>query len=501
MNLPNSVHNRLSYAGAVIAGLALIVFGFLFFLHSVTDTARAPYASLLIFVLVPAVLVFGLALIPLGMLRERRHVRRTGEQSIPRLPVLDMNDPRQRNMVVIVAIGSVFLLFLTVFGSFQAYEATESVAFCGATCHTVMAPEYVTYQSSPHARVKCVECHVGPGAEWYVKSKMSGLYQVYAVLFDKYPRPITGPISSLRPAQETCEQCHWPDHFFQAQQRRIDHFLPDEQNTRWEIDLLIKTGGGKPGALETGGIHWHMNINNRVEYIATDAQRQQIPWVRMTDRTTGRVTEFMSTENPLSKEDIAHAALRKMDCMDCHNRPSHTFRSPAESINRALAAGKIDSTLPFIKKTAVEALTAEYASSDAASQGIANAVSRFYEKNYPALVASRHDTIIDAIGEVQAIYARSFFPLMKARWDEYPNNIGHFMFAGCGRCHDGKHQTSDGKLISNDCHTCHTITAQGKPDAMTFAGDRNGLAFEHPEEIGTLWQEMPCSSCHKGAIP
>jgi len=255
MNLPNSVHNRLSYAGAVIAGLALIVFGFLFFLHSVTDTARAPYASLLIFVLVPAVLVFGLALIPLGMLRERRHVRRTGEQSIPRLPVLDMNDPRQRNMVVIVAIGSVFLLFLTVFGSFQAYEATESVAFCGATCHTVMAPEYVTYQSSPHARVKCVECHVGPGAEWYVKSKMSGLYQVYAVLFDKYPRPITGPISSLRPAQETCEQCHWPDHFFQAQQRRIDHFLPDEQNTRWEIDLLIKTGGGKPGALETGGVH------------------------------------------------------------------------------------------------------------------------------------------------------------------------------------------------------------------------------------------------------
>lgn len=501
VKLPEVVHNRISYVGTAIAGLALIVFVFLLILHTLTNAARAPYASLVIFIFVPAILLLGVSLIPIGMLVERRHVRLTGLHSVPRFPVLDFNDARQRNLTALFVVGAIFLLFLSVFGGFQAYEATESVTFCGALCHTVMQPEYATYQNSPHARVKCVDCHVGPGAEWYVKSKMSGLYQVYAVTFDKYPRPITGPITSLRPAQQTCEQCHWPEHFFEAQERRLIHFLPDEQNTRWEIDLLIKTGGGKPGLLRTGGIHWHMNIQNRVEYIATDKDRLQIPWVRMTDTGTGTVREYMSTADPLSKEDMAKATIHNMDCMDCHNRPSHIFRAPSDSVNAALAAGKIDSTLPFIKKTGVELLAADYPSNEAALSGIANGVNTFYEQNYADVSAKQRAAVTTAIAELQAIYQRNFFPMMKARWDAYPNNIGHFMFSGCFRCHDGQHQSADGKVIGKECTLCHTISAQGKADAMAYAQDRNGLTFEHPEDIGNMWEQMACDQCHKGTVP
>jgi len=499
--LPRLVHNRLSYLGAGIAGLALILFVFLFVLHSFTGAAQAPYAGLIIFVFVPAILIFGLGLIPIGMLVEWRQLRRTGVRSIPRFPIVDLNDASQRNAVAIFAVGSIVFLFLSVFGSFQAYEATESVSFCGTLCHAVMAPEFTAYENSPHARVRCVDCHVGPGADWYVKSKLSGSYQVYAVLFDKYPRPIPVPISNLRPAQQTCEQCHWPKQFFGGQQKKMVHFLPDENNTRWEINMLIKTGGGSPATGLAEGIHWHMNIANHVEYIATDAQRQDIPWVRITDVKTGKSTEYMSTENPLSKAQIRAAAMRTMDCMDCHNRPTHIFRSPSYSLNLALETGAIDAALPFIKKEGVEMLAADYASTQQASQAIDAGLRKFYQDKYPEVMTRRPEAVSQAVDQLQRIYRQSFFPYMKVRWDVYADNIGHLMSAGCYRCHDGEHKSADGKVITKECTACHTIMAQGSPPNVAFATGPDGLGFQHPEDIGGAWQQMKCDECHTGENP
>lgn len=499
--LPRLVHNSVSYLGAAIAALALILFVFLFVLHSFTGAAQAPYAGLLIFIFVPAILILGLLLIPLGMLIERRHQRRTGVRSIPRFPILDLNDGGQRNAVVIFTVGSLFLLFLSVFGSFQAYEATESVSFCGTLCHTVMAPEFTAYENSPHARVRCVDCHVGPGADWYVKSKLSGSYQVYAVLFDKYPRPIPAPISSLRPAQQTCEQCHWPKQFFGGQQKKMVHFLPDENNTRWEINLLIKTGGGSPATGLAEGIHWHMNIANRVEYIATDTQRQNIPWVRITSAETGQSTVYVSTQNPLPKAQIARAAMRTMDCMDCHNRPTHIFRSPGYSLNLALETGTIDAGLPFVKQKGVELLASDYDSSRQALQAIDAGLRKFYQDKYPEVATHRADAVSRAVQELQRIYRQNYFPYMKVRWDVYADNIGHLTSAGCYRCHDGEHKSADGKVIPKTCTTCHTIMAQGSPPNVAFATGPDGLAFRHPEDIGGAWQEMQCDACHSGQAP
>ena len=455
----------------------------------------------MIFVVVPAVLLFGLFLVPIGMLTEYRHVRRTGRASLPSFPVIDLNDSRQRNATAIFAVGSLILLFLTVFGSFEAYEATESVTFCGALCHGPMQPEYTTYRNSAHARVRCVDCHVGPGADWFVKSKLSGLYQVYAVLFDKFPRPIPVPIENLRPAQETCEQCHWPEHFFYAQERRLVHYLADADNTRWEIHLLIKTGGGDPALLQSGGIHWHMNIANRVEYVATDPQRQVIPWVRMTDARTGAVTVYQATDAPLTDEQLARAMIRRMDCMDCHNRPTHTFRSPRYAVNLAMAVGRIDPTLPSIEQAGVEALAADYPSTPVALSGIDEHVRKYYDDNHAEVARARSDAITRAVAELQGIYRQNFFPDMRSRWDVYPDNIGHLIFPGCFRCHDDRHRSADGRTLEKRCTSCHAITAQGRASALTFATDKQGLTFEHPAEIGDLWKEMACNECHKGAIP
>jgi hypothetical protein len=497
MTLPRTVNNWVSYVGAVIAALALLVFIFLFVLHTLTGPSRTPYAGLVIFILVPAVLILGLILIPIGMFFEWRRYRRTATRTFSRFPVLDFNDSRVRAGTLVFAGGSVFLLFLSAFGSYQAYEYTDSVTFCGMLCHRVMAPEYTTYLQSPHARVRCVDCHVGPGASWYVRSKLSGAYQVYAVLFNKYPRPIPTPIANLRPAQETCEQCHWPEQFYGGQQKREIHFLPDEKNTRWEINLLIKTGGGSPALGRTEGIHWHMNIGNRVEYMATDETRQKIPWVRITNLRTGVSTVYTSTEDPVPAE----AKIRTMDCMDCHDRPSHIFQSPSFLMNLALAVGSIDASLPFIKSKGVELLAATYESTDTALQAIDRGLREYYSEKYPDVTKTRADSITRAISVLQGFYRTYFFPYMKVRWDTHANNIGHLNSLGCYRCHDKNHKSKDGKVITENCDSCHAIMAQGEPGKMSYSTNPDGLPFQHPEDIGGMWKEMNCSDCHTGQAP
>jgi len=381
--------------------------------------------------------------------------------------------------------------------SYGAYHYSESVKFCGTTCHTVMQPEYVTYQNSPHARVACTACHVGPGADWYVKSKLSGVYQIYAVARDIYPRPIDTPIESLRPAQQTCEQCHWPEKIYGAQQRLLHHYKYDDENTHWPIDLLIKTGGGDPVSGQAG-IHWHMNIGVEVRYVARDAKRQDIPWIEVRDRRTGRVTVYEDTEKPLGKAALAAATPRRMDCMDCHNRPSHIYLSPDRAIDDALLRGEVDATLPAIKAVAVEALAQEYPSVAEAQRQIANRITDHYRKEQPDVIAQRTPAVEAAIAAVQRAYDRNVFPAMKARWSAYPNNLGHFISPGCMRCHDGKHTSAQGVVVTRDCNACHLILAQG-PERDDLVA--TGLPFEHPEDIGGAELEMGCHECHAGTQP
>ena len=478
---PSLLRNWMSLTGLVVAIGALFSFLLLFTLDALA-TFPNPYLGILTYCVVPGFLISGIFLTALGMWRERRK-RLRNQLSVPRIQI-DLSRPRDRRILAIFVTGSLLFILLSAVGSYNAFHVTESVQFCGETCHKVMKPELTTHDHGPHARVACVECHVGPGASWFVKSKITGSYQLYSVAFNKYPRPITTPIKNLRPARETCEQCHWPQSFNGNLDRTFTYYQGDASNSPYAIRLLIKIGGVDPTTGPLGGIHWHILAGNKVEYIATDVARQKIPWVRMTD-SQGVVTIF-KTRN--FTNDISKYEVRTMDCMDCHNRPSHRYMSPDAAVNQALAQGKIDPALPWIKTNAVYALTRKYNTDDEARDGIATLLAARYPDDARAHAA---------ISAIQAIYTNNFFPEMNANWSVYPDNVGHMIWPGCYRCHDGDHKADGGKRVikANDCNACHTILAQGT-GAELLQLTPGGQQFKHPG--GDLDGNNSCTDCHNG---
>ena len=493
---PSLARNLLSLIGLTVAAIAVVNIAFLILIDVNAEHVN-PYVGVLAYIVAPGVLIVGLVLFFAGMLLERRRRRRSAPDAIRPYPEIDLNDNATRRILIFSSVGFVLFMMVSVFGSYKAYHYTDSDEFCGTMCHQIMHPEYTAYKASPHARVGCVNCHIGSGATWYVKSKLSGAYQVYATLAKKYPQPIPTPVQNLRPAQETCEQCHWPEKFWGAQLKVFNHFGFDETNTPRETRLLIKTGGGSPASGATTGIHWHMNIANEVTYVATDPQRQQISWVRLRDRRTGKSTEFfLQGDNKPTPQQIAAAPKRVMDCVDCHNRPTHIYQPPDRAVDQALLAGRIDRTLPFIKQQAVNALTKDYESTAQALQTIRNEVVSYYEASHPEIHKTRKADIDRSIAAMQGIFQTVRFPEMKVDWRTHPNNIGHFYSPGCFRCHDDQHVSADGKVISKDCEICHSML--GQKEAGTVMVDAPKADFQHPVDLGDM-RAVNCADCHTGS--
>ena len=489
------MRNPISLIGAALALVALISVVFLFLLDMMSEHST-PYLGILAYMVSPGFLIVGLFLILAGMLYDRRHRLKHAGPDASRYMRIDFGDPGQRGAVAFFLTFLVVFVMMSAVGSYRAYEFTDSVQFCGQLCHSVMNPEFTAYRLSPHARVACVDCHVGAGATWYVRSKLSGARQVYATTFKTFPRPIPTPVHNLRPAQETCEQCHWPRKFYGAQLKVFTHYASDEKNTVRQIRILIKTGGGDPSTGAPSGIHWHMNIDNEITYVATDDKRQAIPYVHVKD-LQGRVTEYFAKDSNLSKEQIASAVKRRMDCVDCHNRPTHIYVPPDQAVDQSLTAHRLDSSLPFVKQTAVSALTNTYKTTDEAMEGIATEVHKFYSSKYPDLEKTKEIEIRNTIAELQRIYRSTTFPEMKLDWKTHVNNIGHFYFLGCFRCHDGQHVSPDGKVITKDCNTCHTVLSQREGDTPVVASE--GMPFQHPVDLGDL-TAVNCSDCHTGGV-
>jgi nitrate/TMAO reductase-like tetraheme cytochrome c subunit len=490
--LPSLFRNYISFTGAAIifASLASIV---LLFLIELTGNTNNPYLGIFTWIVLPGFLIFGIVIALVGMLRERRRRRRLSHEEILAFPTLDLNDPhRRRVFLAFIGVGFVFV-FMSAFGSYQAYEYTESVEFCGRTCHSVMKPEFTSFQVAPHASLRCVDCHVGAGPEWYVRSKLTGVRQLYGVLFNKYSRPISTPVHNMRAAKDTCGKCHWSQKFFGTQMKEFNRYAYDEQNTFTQTRMLIKTGGGSPATDAVSGIHWHMNLANEVTYISSDNQRQVIPWVRLKDKS-GNVTEYIAAGAQVTPEVIEKSPKRVMDCIDCHNRPTHIYLTPDQAMNDAFAAGKLDVTLPYLKRETVTVLSKTYSTNDEALNAISTGLNEFYRVNYPGVFSGKSESLNRAIIETRRIYQTYFFPEMKTDWQAHPDNIGHFYSQGCFRCHDGKHVSNTGKVIRNDCNICHTALDQTRGGTNVPAVDG---AFKHPVDLGLL-SNRNCDACHKG---
>ena len=443
---PSAVRNPISLIGAAITTSMAIVFLVLLALE-LGGQLQNPYIGLLLFVAVPAVFVLGLLLIPIGAWRHRRRIA-AGETAAG-WPVIDLRLPRTRSVIFAVTLLTIVNILIVSLAAFGTVHHMETAEFCGTTCHTTMKPEWMAYQVSPHAKVACVSCHVGPGTKALVDSKIAGTRQLWQLVTNNVPTPVAAPVHSMRPARDTCQSCHWNEKQHGDKLKVIREYADDDKSSETVTTLQLHVGGGGAALGAGSGIHWHMNIDNQIEFISTDAQRQVIPWVKFTDRA-GKVKEF--AVDGATPEQLQHGERRLMDCIDCHNRPAHAFEpSPERAIDTAIAGGALPRSLPFARREAIAALKDEYGSDEDAARGIDARLRKAFAA-HPADPA-----LAQLITGVQDVYGRNVFPAMKVKWGTYPNNIGHVFFNGCFRCHDDNHKSPDGSVIKQDCETCHAM--------------------------------------------
>jgi hypothetical protein len=410
-----------------------------------------PYTGILVFLIVPALFLLGLLLIPIGLRLERRR-ERTGVTA-PAWPRIDLNDPAQRHALLIVAALTLANVVILSVASYGAVEYSESQQFCGQACHAVMEPESTAHQSGPHARVHCVACHVGPGPGGFIAAKLNGTRQLWLASTGTFSRPIPTPLESMPDVRMSCEQCHWPDRFVGDKVKVLYEHANDEANTETKTTVRLHVGGPVSGSGSGSGIHWHMNRANEIEYVALDEKREQIPYVRVAT-PDGRVREYFA--EGVTAAEVAGKPRRRMNCLDCHNRPAHRFESsPERAVDAAIGEGRISAKIPFIRRDAVRALMAPYASHEVGVTEIERTLRDAANARLPH--AFEEADLRQAIGVTQAIYRSNVFPSMKVGWGTYPNQIGHTVSTGCFRCHDENHKTTTGAAISQDCELCHSF--------------------------------------------
>lgn len=467
---PAAMVNPVSLLGAVMAIFSLVIVLVLLVLGA-TGAIASPYTGILTFLVGPAILTLGLLLIPIGVLRERRRLARLGLVA-KAFPILDLNDSRQRRGLAIFAGVTAGILSLMAVTTYGAAEFMETKEFCGDVCHRVMEPEGAAYEASSHARVSCVSCHIGPGAPWLVKSKISGIRQVFSYSLGLYSRPIEVPIQDLRPSRDTCEQCHRPERFYGDLQRNIVHYAQDEQNTPKVQPMIFRVGGSARGE----GIHWHTTA--KVYYLPLNESRSEIGWVRV-EKPDGTVDEFAL---PDRQAEVTPQRIEReerfMDCIDCHNRTAHHFAPVQEEVDRAMLEGRINSKIPFIKQQVMQAV-GEIGQSISEEEyrealGRIDSIDAFYRIQQPQVYAEHQAEIGQAVAEAKRIYQRTVFPHMRVTPSTYPDWVGH---DGCMRCHGklvGIQGEAKGRTIGADCQTCHYLTQPAPPAPAPVASAAQG---------------------------
>ncbi|NVO02156.1 MAG: NapC/NirT family cytochrome c [Bacteroidetes bacterium] len=491
MKLPSSYRNPISFLGMIVSTIALITFIILFIVMSISGVGGA-YLGLYTFIIVPSFLIMGFVLILGGSYLRRRRLRK--DPSFKPFTTINFNDKSHRKTVFKFSVVTLIFILMTIFGSTEAIHYSESVEFCGTVCHS-MDPEFTAYQHSSHANVPCVECHVGAGSAYFIKAKLSGIKMLWKTFTGECERPIYTPIRNLRPAAETCEKCHWPQKFFPNSLHHEKYFLSDSLNSEWNIVLNMKVGSNHQASGMLEGIHWHINPDVTMEYKSNE-KRDTIYWVKYTNKKTGKVSTYKDESAKISDSKLNEIETRKMDCMDCHNRPAHEFRSPTYFVDLYLASSKASTEIPWLKRAAMEALTTVYSTNEGANSEITSKMGNFYKKQYPDIYTKYSKEINSAITDVKTYYSQNAFPEMNVTFASYPRHIGHFETNGCFRCHNDKHKTTEGKVISKDCNLCHNILAQGKKDNMNYYPINKPGEFIHPVEIGKAWKDANCMDCH-----
>ena len=443
----------LAIAGAVLTTASAAVFVALLIAEQLGLFAN-PYAGLVVFIAIPAVFVVGLLLIPLGMWLESRRLARH-PATTAEWPVLDFRLPHVRRVsLVIVALTAVNMVILLVAG-YGSLHWMDSPQFCGQVCHEPMQPQHTAWQAGPHARIACANCHIGEGARGFVAAKAAGTRQLMHVVTGSVPRPVPPGAHPFGGFNQICARCHQATKVPGDVIRVKREYAEDEANTETMTILLMHVGR----ANETGrAIHWHADPATRIEFASSDAGRQTIGYVKVTD-AKGQVKEYFAPD--AADQPVAADQLRRMDCVDCHNMVGHRIAStPEQAVDVALAADEISRKLPFARREGVRLLKASYTSGEEADRKIDEELRKFYSAHGSAVDAQ---ALSRAVSAVQGAYGRNVFPSMKVSFGSYPDNTGHMTSTGCFRCHDGSHTAKDGSTINADCEYCHRQVERPEP--------------------------------------
>jgi hypothetical protein len=477
--------NPLTLLGLLLVGVAtLLMVTFWLFMIMSPSHHKNVYFNIVGYLILPGIFVTGLILCPVGIaVRKLRYRRHAYVRYIPTRWALGF-------------LGISFFLTLPLLGvsGYYGYEYTETSQFCGS-CHSVMNPHYTAYQDSPHARVSCSECHIGPGASGLVKSKLSGVNQLFSVAVNDYPKPIPPIIKHLRPVREACERCHWPDKFVGWAYKSLIHYGHQEDNPRYEYELMVKVGGVHPELNVAQGIHLHMA--GHVRFVATDELLQEIPWVEYTCNDGTKVV-YRSDGEPADAPP-PNGDMRRLVCVDCHSGGGHQFHAPQDSVDRAMGSHRIDNALPYIKLQSVAALTKPYEDKAQALEGIEKDITGFYREKYPRVWQEQKDKIKQAVQVLQQIYRRNFFPYMNVDWRTYPINIGHMFWPGCFRCHDGLHKNDQDQAITSNCQACHVFLYEEEgTELIREGGFRHEMRLHDLGDEFAIHDNMLCHECHNG---
>jgi nitrate/TMAO reductase-like tetraheme cytochrome c subunit len=412
-----------------------------------------PYKGVVVYLILPFIGFVGIVLTAVGMVLGRRRIRERLETEITA-----RRSALQRLILFLAIVVGVNLLIGTQL-TYRAVAYMDTPQFCGGACH-VMRPEYLGHQDSAHASVTCAECHIAPGAGGFIAAKMNGTRQLWQTMTNTYSRPIPSALESGRlvPSKETCERCHWAEKIVSTRLLINPTYADDEKNTDSYNVLMMIVGGSKMQGIH----HAHFAGGFAIRYAASDSKRQTIPWVERRNTKTGETQTYIASGT--TAEQAAALSKFTMQCVDCHDRPTHSFSLPDRALDRALALGEVPADLPFIKKQGSATLKLNYPTSADAAQKIPAAIESYYQRSYPEIYAQRRTDVAKAGQAMLAIYNRNVFPDLKVTWGTYTNSLGHTDSPGCFRCHDGSHSTADGKsTISQDCGTCHQLLAMGQP--------------------------------------
>jgi len=444
--------------GAITTASAMVLVGFWivgFFGHGGSSN---PYLGILFDLLLPGIFVMGLVLILIGIVVRRTHLVST-DQVPSFFPEVSIHDPVFRHGLDIVIVATAINFIIVGIGCYRGVAYMDTVSFCGNTCH-VMAPENAAYHVSSHSGVPCTECHVAPGTAGYVHAKVNGTKQLFMVVADHYPKPIMAN-NKVPAASATCLNCHNP-HVEMGDKLLVTQAFADDSANTQTSSVTVLHVGGQDALGHLSGIHGaHLS---KIEYIATDTTDQVIPWVRKTN-PDGSTTDFIASGASIPSV----GKPRAMDCISCHNRAAHSFDTAEGALDKMMAQGSPNASLPFLHKEGLALLNTKYSSQAEAKARISSGLTAFYRSRYPAVWDTQRPQVESSAKTLADIYAHNVFPAMNVRWGTHPNNIGHTDSAGCFRCHDGSHTSRSGVTITNDCSVCHNLVVSNEAHPKVLA--------------------------------